>query len=189
MQGVDGLLGDEDAGVPGGAQRVDLADGDGEVGVVASGLVAPAALAVLGVDDEPDGLFELFADLGASGHAVGFGQEERAEPVTVHRHVVARCGGSHQARAAGVVEDVLEGSVNGLAVGAAAWAGAGGHHRQRGQAGDRDVAAIRARAVRTVGVLTPGEPGEAGLDRFLGFGCDLVGRAGGDFAGAGLGKP
>ena len=50
-------------------------------------LVPPAPLDVLGVDDQLDGFLELLADLRPVGHAVGLGQEERAEAVRVHRPV------------------------------------------------------------------------------------------------------
>ena len=92
MHAFDRLLGDVEPGVARRAEGVDLADGHGEVGVVRDRLVTPAPLVVLGVDDQPDGLLELLADLGPVGHAVGFGEEEGAEAVGVHRAVGGGAG-------------------------------------------------------------------------------------------------
>ena len=88
---VDGFLGHLDAGVAGRAQGHDLADGDGNIGVVGDGVVAPAALVVLGTLDERAGLDERFMDASgerslaaAGGHAVHLAEEERGEAVAVH---------------------------------------------------------------------------------------------------------
>ena len=94
------------------AERVDLTDGDRDIGVAADRLVAPAPLGVLGVDDQADGLLEFLADLGPMGHAVGFGQEQRPQAVRIHRPVGRGRRDRDEARGGGVVHDVGEGPVD-----------------------------------------------------------------------------
>src|SRR5207253_112331 len=80
-----------EAGVARRPQSHDLADGDGNVGISAAGLIAPAAFVILIVNDELYGplerIAELLAQFAVVDHAVDLGEEERAKAVAVHRAV------------------------------------------------------------------------------------------------------
>src|SRR5262249_20991431 len=88
---VDDLLGHDDAGVAGGAQGLQLGDGDRalvEVAAVGRGDVAPAAAVGLGLAAELDGarqdVFHLLAAVAVFLFAVDAGEEHEGEAVPVH---------------------------------------------------------------------------------------------------------
>ncbi len=98
-----------------GSQGHDLADRDGDVCVLRGGLIAPAAFAILCVDDQADGELEFFFNVRARGHAIHFGEEERGEAVAVHGRAVILRGDEPGFLA--VVEGEVEDFVDFLAVG------------------------------------------------------------------------
>jgi len=69
-----------------------LTNGDRKVGVALDGLVTPAALIVLCVDNQLDGLPQLLTDLFTHRHAVDLGKEQRGKSVAIHVVVSARAG-------------------------------------------------------------------------------------------------
>ncbi len=113
---VDSAFGDFDAGVAGGAERHDLADGDGDIGVIGDGLVTPASFGVLRSDDKADGGLKFFLKVGARAHAVDFGQVERGKAMAVHGGAVVL--GSDEARLLAVFEFEVEDFIDFLSVGA-----------------------------------------------------------------------
>ena len=176
---VDGGLGDLDAGVAGGAEGHDLADGDRDGGIVGEGIVAPAALLVLGLLDEADGLDEALVEsvgqggvAAAGGHAVDLAEEEGGEAVPVHGAVGGVAG--DEAALVAVGEDVLGALGDVLAVAAPAREVAVGHEGDAGEGGDGDVLAEATVAEAAVGDLLGGEGLEALLDGGRQLGGDLV---------------
>ena len=168
-------------GVAGRAQGHHLADGDADVGVVGDGVVAPASLVVLRAFDESDGLDERFVDAAgalvvgsAAGHAVDLAEEERREPVAVHRTVGGLVG--DEPGVGDVVEYVVEPSFDGVAVGPAVGEIAVGHESDARERGDGDVAPEPPAAERPVLVLERGEGLESVVDGLVELWCDLVGH-------------
>ena len=150
---VDGLLGHVDARVARGAEGHQLADGDGDVGVESLGIVAPAAFFVLGVDDQFDSAAEGVAEFHAERHSVALGQEHGGETVSVHRTVACAAWGIDEAAFLGIGQQVVDGLVEGSAMGAATGRAACRHEGHAGQPGHCGVAFVGAGAERAVVVL------------------------------------
>lgn len=172
---IDGLLGDVEAGVFGGAERDDLQHGDGDVSVFGLWGVAPAAFAVLRGDDEFDGRLEFFFDLGVVGLAVDFGEGDGGDAVAVHVGVFAAgvdVLAIDVAVGAGAAEEVVDAVGDVLAVFALAREMASGEEGHDGVTGHGDGMLAVACGPGAVGFLLRGHVLEGGLDDFFGFGID-----------------
>ena len=172
---------DEDAGIAGRPQGHNLTHRHRDVGILRSGMIAPAALRVLRVHDQVDRPLEspldAFARVFGVGQAGDLGQEQGAETVAVHRPVRDVLLAVQIAGLAFLlVQHVFQGSGDGLAVNAAAGLVAACHHGQGGQAGDGHVPLVLPRAERPVltrtAVLVAGQVSQALVDGFLGGGGD-----------------
>ena len=172
---VDGFFGNADPGVAGAAQRHDLGDGDRQVRVVGLGMVAPAALVVLAIDDQPNGADERGADLGgvdARGRAaVDLAEKQRRVAVAVHRSVAGV--GGEQARLVGVGQHELQGALHRFAAGPAAGQVAVGQQRQARDGGDAHVPTVAPAAETAIVALHRRQPREAALDGSAGGGRHL----------------
>ena len=107
-------------------------------------VVPPAALVVLRLDDQVDGLLGDLLHLLVAGHAVDLREGERGHAVAVH---VAAAGADEVAVVAGAGEQVADALGDDLAVVALVGDVAVGHEREQREAGDRGVA---PRAVRVL---------------------------------------
>ncbi len=172
---VDRLPGHVEPRVSGRPQGHHLADGHREVGVVPLGQVSPAALLVLGVDDQLDGLAELFPELRPPRHAVALGQKERGKPVAVHGPVTGGRRIVDEAAPLRVGQQVVHTSADLLAVGPSSRRAAVGHERQPGQGADGHVAAVVGGAERAVVVLPRGEELQSPVNGPVGRGRDQLG--------------
>ena len=165
----DPLGRDLEAHVHGGAQRLGLHDGEGEVVALgfALGHVVPAAVLALHVEDEPHALVEHLAEAAVVGHSVGLGEDEDREPVVVHVAAFAR--DVDEPGGLGVDDHVVEGAAHVGAVGAAVGQVAGGEEGQRAEGDEAEVVAVPVAG----GALVAGQPGEAALGGAFGGGGGL----------------
>ena len=168
---VDGFLGHRDPGVAGRPQGHDLGDGHGDVRVVGLGVVPPAALVVLGVDDEPDGLEQHVADPRVAGHAVHLPEKQRPVAVAVHRPVGGL--GRQQPRLRGVGEHEPQRRLDLRAVLPPPRQVAVGHERQRRDRGDPHVAAVAVGPEAAVGSLQTRQLRQPRVDTSPRVGGDL----------------
>ena len=132
-----------DAGVARGAEGHDLADGDGDVGVERSGLVAPAAFGVLAALDEADGFLQVFLDFIVAGHSINLADEKRGEAVGIH-FALAGVGGEESGFLL-VADDELDGFADVVAVFSATGEVTVGHEGDAGESGDGGGSAVRDR--------------------------------------------
>ena len=197
---VDGVFGDVEAGVFGGAEGHQLPDGDGDVGVAGGGFVAPAAAVGfafgdgLGAEDELEGAFDLLVE-EAVGFVVGgvadhLGHHEGDDAVAVHAGAVGLAKVAVFVRD-DVVDDVAEGVAGGLAFGG----GVVGHvtdggeahegERSHGRAVGGEVAGFDLGGGFVVvevasGFLLGDEPGDGAVGGGFDFGGDGGGLLGGE---------
>ena len=140
---VEGALGDVGAVFGGAAEGHELPAGDGEVGIIGGGEVAPAALFVgafadiLGGENEADSAAD--GGLGESlamfiEHAVGFAEGDGADAVFVHRMGPGTRG--EQAVILLQCENSIHGVIQIFAIGPLAGDVATGHEGHDGEAGD-----------------------------------------------------
>ncbi len=171
----------------------DLADGDGDIGILWDGLIAPSAFGILRVDDEADGELNFFLEIGARAHAVDFGEEEGGEAVAVHGRAVV-LGGDESGFLA-VFEDEGEDFFDIFAVGTVVGEVSVGDECEAGEG--HDGGGVAAAGVDgSVGGEVFGEEVEASVDARVEFGGEFVfdgesadggGLGGGGVGGGGLG--
>ena len=120
-------------------------------------MIAPASLRVLTVHDQFDGAFhrvaQLLVQLPVVNHAVGLGQKQGAKPMAVHGAMKRPLPADEIALAIVAADHVLQGARNHLAVDAATGLMAAGHEGQAGEAGNGNIAVVRAVAERAVAIL------------------------------------
>jgi hypothetical protein len=128
---------------------------------------------------------EFFADIGARGHAVDFGEVERGEAVAVHRLAVA--GGGDEAGLLAVLEDEFQDALGFAAVAAVVGCGAVGEEGEAGESHDGGGVSAFVVDVAVDGDVL-GEVGEALVDGGAGFDVEFVleGAVAADGGAAGL---
>jgi competence protein ComEC len=169
---VDGRLGHLDARVARAAQPHDLADGDRHIGIGRHGVVAPSTFVVLAGHNQLDGTHERVAhSVVLVVHAVDLAEEERGEPMAVHRAV--RFVGDQEAGLARMREDEVQGLLHAVGEVAAAGDVSIRHVGDAAEARHPDVLAIAALAERPVRLLLASQVLESPTDRLLERGGDL----------------
>ena len=171
---VDGRLRHVEAGVFRRAQRDNLEDRHGNVGVARKRFVAPAALLVLRADDELDGAFELGADLRRARLAIQLRKGDGGDAVAVHVIVALRVAIS--AVRLELIEEKLHSQRHVFAVFALLGKVPGREKSHEHITGHRDsmlhVARTRVRRPAAAAVLAGGEIFQRAVDRRFRLGID-----------------
>lgn len=174
---VDRGLRDLDAGVARAAQGHDLADGDGDVGVVGHGVVAPSAFVVLARNDQLDRTHQGVADaVVVPVHAIDLAEEQRGETVAIHGAM--RLVGDQQPCLGRVRENKVQRLLDLLGEVAAARHVSVGHEGDGTEARDADMLAKPTLAERAIGLLLSPQVLEALAHRLLEPRRDLIGGRG-----------